>query len=178
MKINCLFDKLVSVQELNPHPNNANSHPKEQIERLAKILNYQGWRYPIKVSKQTGFITSGHGRLAAAIANGWAEVPVNFQDYDSTQQEYADLQADNAVASWSALDLGQINNDIADFDPAFDIELLGIKNFSLDIEPVTLDELNKEEEEKHVLEVIFPNDMELRDIHDDLVSRGYIVRVK
>lgn len=131
-KINCLYDKLVKVKELKPHPRNHNQHPKDQIERLAKIIEYQGWRYPIKVSKLSGFITSGHGRVEAAKLLKLKEVPVNYQDYESEEQEWADVQSDNAIASWSELDLSGINNDLQDFGPDFDIDLLGINNFTLD----------------------------------------------
>ena len=137
MQVNCLYDKLVPISELTPHPKNRNAHPQDQVERLAKILKYQGWRYPIKVSKQSGLITSGHGRLEAAKFNaareeGWFNVPVNYQDYESETQEYADLQADNAIASWAELDLGRINIDLPDLGPDFDIEMLGIKDFVLE----------------------------------------------
>ena len=132
MQIRCLYDKLVPISELKPHPKNRNAHPQDQIERLAKILKYQGWRYPIKVSKQSGFITSGHGRLAAAILNRWDSVPVNYQDYENTDQEYADLIADNSVASWAELELAKINLDLADLGPDFDLDMLGIKDFELE----------------------------------------------
>lgn len=132
MQIRCLYDKLVPISELKPHPKNRNAHPQDQIERLAKILKYQGWRYPIKISKQSGFITSGHGRLAAAILNRWDSVPVNYQDYENTDQEYADLIADNSVASWAELELAKINLDLADLGPDFDLDMLGIKDFELE----------------------------------------------
>jgi len=132
VKIHCTYDRLVPVGELRPHPDNKNSHGEDQIGRLAKILEYQGWRYPIKVSNQTGFITSGHGRLMAAQKLGLEKVPVNFQDYDSKQQEYSDLISDNSIAEWSELDLSGINADIPDFDPDFDIELLGLKDFEVE----------------------------------------------
>ena len=131
MKIHCTYDGLVKIKDLKSHPKNRNNHPKEQIERLAKILEYQGWRYPVKVSKQSGFVTSGHGRIEAAQLNGWKEVPVSFQDYDDDTQEYADLTADNSIASWSELDLSSINLDIGELGPDFDIDLLGLKNFSI-----------------------------------------------
>jgi hypothetical protein len=142
MKIHCPHDRLVSIKELKAHPQNRNQHPKDQIERLAKILDYQGWRYPIKVSKRSGFITSGHGRLEAAKHLKLKEVPVSFQDYTDDAQEYADLQADNAIASWSELDLSAINSDIGDLGPDFDIDLLGIKDFV--IEPA--EKLNEEDD--------------------------------
>lgn len=132
MKINCLFDRMMPVSELKEHPKNRNKHPQDQIERLAKILKYQGWRYPIKVSKQSGFITSGHGRLDAARANGWTEVPVNFQEYENEAQEYADLVADNGIAGWAELDLAGIGDDVGDFGPDFEIDLLGLEDFGID----------------------------------------------
>lgn len=132
MKVHCLFDEMVKVSKLNPHPKNHNKHPDEQITRLAEILEYQGWRYPIKVSKLSGFITSGHGRLAAAIKMGLKEVPVNYQDYDGDEQEYADLTADNAIALWAEIDLAAINADIGDLGPEFNIDMLGLKDFILE----------------------------------------------
>jgi DNA modification methylase len=77
-------------------------------------------------------ITSGHGRLEAAKHLGLKEVPVSFQDYADEAMEYADLQADNAIASWSELDLSAINSDIADLGPDFDIDLLGINGFVIE----------------------------------------------
>jgi DNA modification methylase len=134
MRIHCLYDELAPASQLKPHPQNRNTHPDDQIDRLAKILEFQGWRYPIKVSKRSGFITSGHGRLLAANKNQWERVPVNYQDYDSDEQEYMDVQADNAIASWAELDLSGIHKDLEQIGP-FDIDLLGIKDFQF--EPVT-----------------------------------------
>lgn len=63
---------------------------------------------------------------------GMTHVPVNFQDYENEEQEYADSVADNAIALWSDLDLAGINIDLADLGPDFDIEFLGIKDFVLE----------------------------------------------
>lgn len=145
MKIHCPHDKLVPIAELRFHPRNTNKHPKEQIDRLAKILEYQGWRYPIKVSKQSGFVTSGHGRALAAMKLRWLEAPVSFQDYENEAQELADLTSDNAIASWSELDLSLINTQIGDLGPDFDLDLLGIKDFV--IEPAEKFEAQCDEDE-------------------------------
>jgi hypothetical protein len=95
-------------------------------------------------------ITSGHGRLEAAKLLKWKEVPVSFQDYDSEEQEYADTISDNSLASWSELDLSGINSDLTDLGPDFDIDLLGIKEFSLvpEFEPGTEDDQGKLDEKK------------------------------
>lgn len=132
MKIHCAYDKMVKVSELVPHPKNRNKHPDDQIRRLADILEYQGFRYPIKVSKLSGFITAGHGRLMAAKMLGLKEVPVNYQEYESSEQEYADLVADNAIALWAEIDLAGVNQDLGDLGPEFNIDHLGLKDFILD----------------------------------------------
>lgn len=153
MIIHCLYDELVDIKKLKPNPKNRNSHPSDQIERLAKILTYQGWRYPVKVSKRSGFITSGHGRLEAAKKNGWKQVPVNFQDYESDEQEYADLQADNLIALESEMDLGKIQNDVLEFGPEFDVDMLGKLNFHIgpiEFQPGSLDEQDRLDEKKPV----------------------------
>lgn len=150
MKVHCLSDKLVHVNDLVPHPKNRNSHPDDQIKRLAQILAFQGWRYPVKVSKRSGFVTSGHGRIEAAKVNGWTQVPVNFQDYDSDEQEYADVQADNAIAAWSELDLSGINTDLGELGPDFDIDLLGLKEFELVIGDTLEPQCDEDEVPEHV----------------------------
>lgn len=133
MKIRCAYDKLIPLGDLKPHPRNRNKHPKEQITRLAEILKYQGVRKPIIVSNLSGFMTAGHGRLDAARAAGLKSFPVNFQDYDDEAQEYADLTADNAVALWAEIDLSGVNGDIADLGPDFNIDMLGIEGFTIDV---------------------------------------------
>lgn len=132
ISIHCSYDKLVKIDELKPHHQNRNKHPADQIDRLAKIIQYQGIRAPIKVSRRSNLITAGHGRLEAFRRLKLKEVPVNYQDYETEEQEYADLQSDNAIASWAELDLSGINADIPNLGPDFDLDLLGIKDFVLE----------------------------------------------
>lgn len=122
----------VDIHELNPHPQNPNKHSKDQIKRLSELIKYQGWRLPIIVSNQSDLIVSGHGRLEAAKELGLKEVPVSYQDFQDTEQEYAFLVSDNAIASWAELDLSSINSFIPNLGPDFKIDLLGIKDFVLE----------------------------------------------
>lgn len=133
IKIHCLFEKLVDPKTLKDNPKNRNKHGQDQIERLAELYSYQGVRHPIVVSNLTGFIVAGHGRKLAAIRAGIKEMPVVFQDFESLDQEYAFIQSDNAVSLWAELDLSAINADIQDLGPDFNIDMLGIHNFTLDI---------------------------------------------
>lgn len=133
MIVHCAYDEMLSIEKVTPHPKNRNTHNEPQIERLSEIMKYQGWRYPINISKRSGYIVSGHGRLLAALKIGLSEVPVCYQDFESDEQEYANLVSDNSIASWAELDLSGINEDIGDLGPDFNIDLLGIKNFEIDV---------------------------------------------
>ena len=127
-KVFCAFDSLMATDDLKPNPNNPNKHPKEQIKQLAKIIKFNGWRAPITVSKRSGFIVRGHGRLAAAKELGTTSVPVDFQEYDDDASEYADLIADNQIAELSAMDDLMLDNLLSsDIFKDFDLDLAGIR---------------------------------------------------
>ncbi len=141
---------MMPISKLVPHPKNPNIHSSEQIEALAGLIEFQGWRLPIKVSTRSGFVTSGHGRIEAAKLRGWTHVPVSRQDYDNEAQEYADVVSDNAIAEWAILDLGRINTDIIELGPDFDIKTLGIKNFVLDPTDISDVEINEKELDENI----------------------------
>lgn len=132
MKIHCKHDELIDPKSLKNHPKNRNKHGQDQIDRLAELYKYHGIRHPIIVSNLSKCIVAGHGRKLAAIRAGIDEMPVVYQDFDSTEAEYAFIQADNAIALWAELDLAGINADIGDLGPDFDINMLGIQDFTLD----------------------------------------------
>lgn len=129
--IHCKYDDLLELNKFKPHPKNRNKHSKDQIDRLVKLYGYHGIRHPIIVSKLSGYIVAGHGRLEAAKRAKLPTFPVVYQDFESEEKEYAFLQADNAIALWAELDLSGIGEDIIDFDPNFDSDMLGIKNFDI-----------------------------------------------
>lgn len=124
----------VDPNTLIPHPKNPNHHSAAQVERLAQLISYQGWRLPIIVSKRSGYIVSGHGRLQAAIKAGDTEVPVSLQDFQDDESEYAFLVSDNSIASWAVLDVGAVNLEVTHLGPDFDLIHLGLKDFTIDCE--------------------------------------------
>jgi hypothetical protein len=97
IKSKCSYDKLVEVGDLKPNPENPNTHPKKQIDLLAKMVKAQGWRAPITVSKRSGMIVAGHARFEVAKLLKVKKVPVDYQDFDSDAQEKAHLLADNKI---------------------------------------------------------------------------------
>ena len=125
--------QMISISDIKPNPKNMNVHTKSQIERLCRIIEYQGFRSPLVVSSRTGLLVSGHGRLEAAKKLGMGAVPVIIQDFADDDQEYAAMVSENSIASWSELDFSAINSELQNFNPDFDIDLLGIKNFKIDV---------------------------------------------
>lgn len=78
---------------------------------------------------------------------GAKEAAVDFQDFESEDAEYTFSVSDNAAKDWSELDTAGINADLADLGP-FDIDLLGIKDFHVDVSEMPEIETPKEKEEK------------------------------
>ena len=141
----CSFDELVSVDSLNPNPKNPNKHPDSQIELLSKNIKYLGWRHPITVSKRSGFIVAGHGRLMAAKKLGVQIVPVDYQDFNSDADEMAVLVADNRVAELSETSEEDLKNILSELDGKIEIDLTGFSDAEVeqllrDINTEVLDE--------------------------------------
>ena len=100
----CAHSQMVEIEKVVPNPRNPNKHSEKQIALLSKIIAAQGWRAPITVSTRSGFIVRGHGRLLAARKLGLAEVPVDYQAYETEAAEWADLIADNRLSELSETD--------------------------------------------------------------------------
>ena len=142
----CSHDEIVDIMKVIPNPKNPNSHPERQIEILSQIILAQGWRKPITVSKRSGFVVSGHGRLLAALLLKAEKVPVDYQDYATEAEEYADLVADNRIAELSSIDedlLIDILNEINDTD--IDVLLTGYEYHEID-------DLLEDEEHQQIME--------------------------
>ena len=112
----CAHDAIVDVAKLIPNPKNPNQHPDSQIQLLGRIIRQTGWRQPITVSKRSGFIVKGHGRLSAAFLEDIKEVPVDYQNYTNDAEEYADLVADNRIAELAEMDNRLLADIFAEID--------------------------------------------------------------
>lgn len=151
IKIEAKEIKMVDVEMLIPNPKNNNMHPPEQYERLKKIITRQGFRVPIEVSNQSGFIVCGHLRYEVACQLGMKQVPVVYQDFETPALEYAHLTAENEIARWAELDKHSVYEELKTLE-LDDIELLGLEDFEIpDIE-----ELDPQTDEDEVPEVEHP----------------------
>lgn len=131
VKIMCSYDKLVDPAELIANPKNPNRHPEKQIEILGKLIKSQGFRRPIIVSKRSGFVVVGHGRLMAAQYLAMKKVPVDYQDYENEAKEWADMVADNKAAELSEFDNSVLSEMLQELE-GFDEELFGMAQADID----------------------------------------------
>ena len=118
------FEK-VDINSLVGYARNARTHSKEQILQLRSSLREFGFVNPVIVDKDLNII-AGHGRVAAAKAEGLTEVPCVFAEHLTDAQKRAYILADNRLAmsaGWDeellALEFGELK------DLGFDLELTG-----------------------------------------------------
>ena len=170
--VHCAHTALLDPNTLRPNPANPNRHSAHQIQLLASIIQEQGWRGPITVSKRSGLIVRGHGRLEAALLMGAEKVPVDYQDYASEAEELADLLADNRLSELAELDeddLKRVIESIRTSDPSFDLELTGFME----------DEIRKlfeDEDPAEDLETIPRMEIQAFEHHDYLVFMFHDLR--
>ena len=172
MRVLCAHTSLVDPATLKPNPANPNRHSAHQIQLLAAIIQEQGWRAPITLSKRSGLIVRGHGRLEAALLMGCDKVPVDEQDYANEAEELADLLADNRLSELAELDeadLKKVIEKLREADPSFDLELTGFME----------DEIAKlfaEEDVEDALETIPRMECQAFEHHDYLVFMFHDLR--
>ena len=123
--------KLVAIEDIHLNPDNNNFHSDEQVDHLVEQFKFQGYRDPLIISSRSGFVICGEGRFLAAKKAGMTHLPASYQHFDSEDQEYAFLTAHNATARWSEMDFSKINTKIGEFGPDFNLDMLGIKHFTI-----------------------------------------------
>lgn len=155
----CSHDELIPLEKIVPNPKNPNQHSPEQIKLLSEIIKGSGWRAPITISTRSGFITKGHGRLMAAQFMEADVAPVDYQNYASEAEEWADLTADNRIAELSEMDdvkLAEILEDIKEAD--LDMALSGFSEEEMeklleDIADEIIEEAEEEQQEDDSIDV-------------------------
>jgi ParB-like chromosome segregation protein Spo0J len=126
VKVHCAHGRMVDVTTLIPNPRNPNKHGDKQIALLAKIIRHQGWRAPITVSKRSGFVVTGHGRLEAAKLLQVELVPVDEQDFATEADEWAHLIADNRIAELAEIDGSELSGLLKELEGAgLELDLTG-----------------------------------------------------
>ena len=117
--------RLINVNELVPYVNNARTHSAEQINKIRASLREFGFVNPVIIDRDMNVI-AGHGRLAAAKAEGFDEVPCVFIDDMTEAQKKAYILADNRMALDAGWDDDLLKVEMESLqDMGFDLGLTG-----------------------------------------------------
>lgn len=127
--------ELRRIDELHPYENNAKLHPPEQIEKLRRSFREFGMIVPVGIDAQDR-VVYGHGRILAAQAEGWTEVPtVTIEDL-SEEQRQAFVHADNLLSE-TGYDTELLRREAQALQSAgFDISLVGFDAAGIRLETI------------------------------------------
>ena len=94
----------VAPGELIAHPGNWRTHPKQQREALAQLLDEVGWVQDVIVNTTTGRLVDGHLRLELALERDEASLPVVYVELteDEERRILATLDPVAAMAETNA----------------------------------------------------------------------------
>lgn len=121
---------LVDVSWLRPFEGNAKLHPPEQVERLAASIRRFGFNAPV-LALPDGTLVAGHGRLAAAVSLGLAQIPCVVLHDLTPEEARAYTLADNRIGDLGEWDEAALEAELISLGDA-DPSLLADAGFSQD----------------------------------------------
>ena len=137
--------ELRKIDELHPYEHNAKLHPPEQIEALRRSFREFGMIVPVGIDSQDRVIY-GHGRLLAAQAEGWTEVPTVTVEDLSEDQRRAFVHADNLLSE-TGYDKDTLRSEAQSLQAAgFDVTLIGFEAAGIKLQSIEaqLDEITED----------------------------------
>lgn len=145
--------EMINIEELIPYVNNARTHSEKQINKLRSSLREFGFVNPVLIDSKKNVI-AGHGRIAAAKAEGIKKIPCVYVDYLTDAEKKAYILADNRMAMDAGWDEEILKIELESLqDMDFDLSLTGFDDIELeDIfkidEEATEDDFDVDEELK------------------------------
>ena len=127
--------ELRKISELHPYEHNAKLHPPEQIEKLRRSFREFGMIVPVGIDSQDR-VVYGHGRLLAAQAEGWDQVPTVTVEDLTEEQRRAFIHADNLLGE-TGYDKDVLHSEAQALRAAgFDVTLVGFDAAGIKLETV------------------------------------------
>lgn len=120
-----------TIDELIPYTNNARTHSKAQIKKIASSIKEFGFNDPIAIDLNCGVI-AGHGRLEAAKLLKLEKVPTIQLGHLTREQQKAYIFAHNRIAMDAGWDMELVQIEMQELKSlGFDLELTGFDNTEL-----------------------------------------------
>lgn len=154
-----------AIASLRPAPGNPRAHRLRQIQQIAASIETFGFVSPVLLDAQDEVI-AGHGRLLAAQALGWREVPTLTLAHLTPAQVQAYRIADNRLTECSAWDdklLAEQLALLASVELDFDLSVTGFELPEIDLRIQSL-ELDAEPEQGLIPDLAQPVISQLGDL--------------
>lgn len=138
-----------SIDELIPYARNAREHSEDQILQLRASMREFGFVAPLLIDR-SGNIIAGHGRVMAAKAEGYTELPCVLVEHLTDIQRRAYILADNRLAEQASWDAELVSLELQELRDAgwTDITLTGF-----DETDILLDESTDVQEDDYIPEL-------------------------
>ena len=118
----------VQIKDLILYEKNARTHPKKQIDLLAKNIERFGFTTPCLIDKNNNVI-AGHGRIEAIKKLGRNEIPCVRLENLSDDEVKALRIADNKLSEMSEWDMGLVIDELKELSS----EMLDLTGFDSDL---------------------------------------------
>ena len=118
---------IIDISKLKPYENNARTHSRDQIEKIANSIREFKFVSPVIID-ENNMILVGHGRVEAAKLSGITKIPFRRVTWLNADQKRAYILADNKLS-----DLGGWDDDL---------QLKELDEISLDMSLFGFDKLN------------------------------------
>lgn len=114
--------------QLLAHPQNWRIHPKHQTDALAGVLRDVGIVQNIIVNRRTGYVVDGHARVALALRDGQASLPVTYVDLSEAEEAeiLTTLDPISAMAAAEAAKLEELLREVSTGEAAVQAMLDGL----------------------------------------------------
>ena len=176
--------KMMPIGDVVPYEKNPRLND-QAVDAVASSIREFGFKVPIVVDGK-GVVVSGHTRLKAAKTLGLDEVPVIVaDDLDDTKIKAFRL-ADNKVAELAEWDesllikeleeLDDLNYDMGQFEFELDLDDAGDADGDGSDDAGDIPD-NIDVVDTFALNVIVKNEAEQAELYDELLGRGYDVKV-
>jgi hypothetical protein len=122
------------IESIKPNPRNPRKHSRNQIKKLAKVIERQGMNSPLVVDRNRNLL-AGHARYEACKRLGLKEVPVICLEHLDMYQARAFMLADNRLAELSTWNETLLAEHLMELSQVldFDLELTGFEIGQIDL---------------------------------------------
>ena len=170
------------ISSINPAKYNPRSISDKELQNLTESIRKFGLVDAFVINIKSNTLVSGHQRLKVCQMLGLTEVPVVKVDLSLSEEKALNVVLNNHMAQ------GRYDNDILkELLKEIKLEIddidLGFDDLAIDLK-LGFDDLIEDEDEKsdavtrYIVEVQFPNELEMTNLYNEIQEKGYMVRIK